>query len=194
MKKMIGLTGPTGAGKTLASRVAENLGVQVIDCDLLARKAVIPETAGLAALVRVFGEEILCEDGTLNRKELAARAFCDAEHTDLLNRTLLPHIVPLVEAERTGDNVLLDAPTLFESGLDRECDAVVAVLADFDLRLSRIRARDQLSERQARLRMSAGKSDSFYKERTNYILYNNGDEQAFQREAAALFQKLFGGN
>ncbi len=194
MKKMIGLTGPTGAGKTLASRVAENLGVQVIDCDLLARKAVLPETAGLAALVRVFGEEILCEDGTLNRKELAARAFCDAEHTDLLNRTLLPHIVPLVEAERTGDNVLLDAPTLFESGLDKECDAVVAVLADFDLRLSRIRARDQLSERQARLRMSAGKSDSFYKERTNYILYNNGDEQAFQREAAALFQKLFGGN
>lgn len=194
MKKMIGLTGPTGAGKTLASLVAQNLGVQVIDCDQLARKAVLPETEGLAALVETFGKEILNEDGTLNRKELAARAFCDAEHTDLLNRTLLPHIVPLVEAERTSEQVLLDAPTLFESGLQEECDAVVAVLADPALRRARIMARDGITEAAAQQRMNAGKSDSFYKERTNYLLYNNGDEEAFQREAAALFEKLFGGN
>ncbi|MBR7071388.1 MAG: dephospho-CoA kinase [Clostridia bacterium] len=194
MKKTIGLTGPTGAGKSLAAAVAEKMGVQVLDCDRLARQAVLPGTPGLAALTAVFGKEILLPDGTLNRKETARRAFCDPAHTALLNRTLLPHIIPLVEAARTTDRVLLDAPTLFESGLDAECDAVVAVLAARELRRTRIMERDGLTADEAELRIHAGKTDTFYTERTSYILHNNGDTETFLTEAASLFKKLYGGN
>lgn len=193
MKKIIGLTGPTGAGKSVAAAVAEQMGIQVIDCDRVARTAVMPDTAGLAALVSAFGAEILAADGTLDRKELARRAFCDKAHTELLNQTLLPHIIPLVEAEQHADRVLLDAPTLFESGIDATCQAVVAVLSDREKRLERIIERDGISRKDAELRLNAGKSDTFYLERTSYILYNNGDFDAFLQEAKTLFKKLYGG-
>lgn len=176
---IIGLTGPTGSGKSTASKTAEKMGFQVIDCDIVARKAVEKGTAGLLALVSAFGEDILNCDGTLNRKVLAQKAFSDPDNTEKLNRTLLPHIVLMVKEMMSGEYVLLDAPTLFESGLQAECDATVAVLADKNIRLSRITERDSISEEAALLRINAGKNDDYYKDRADYILYNNADTADF---------------
>ena len=99
MSFIIGLTGPTGAGKSTVSAAAEQFGLRVVNCDLLARKAVEKGTEGLKALTAVFGNGILEKDGSLNRKELAAVAFKTPENTELLNKTLLPHIVKLVKKE-----------------------------------------------------------------------------------------------
>ena len=99
MSFIIGLTGPTGAGKSTVSAAAEQFGLKVVNCDLLARKAVEKGTEGLKALTAVFGNGILEKDGSLNRKELAAVAFKTPENTELLNKTLLPHIVKLVKKE-----------------------------------------------------------------------------------------------
>lgn len=173
--KIIGLTGPTGAGKSSLKNAAENLGFKVIDCDKFARKAVEKGTEGLKALVNVFGEDILLSDGNLNRKALAKKAFSSAENTEILNKTLLPFIVDLVMAECDSEYVLLDAPTLFESGLNAKCNATIAVLADKQTRLSRICERDSISKDEAILRINAGKTDDFYKENADYIIYNNGD-------------------
>lgn len=170
----IGLTGPTGAGKSAVSVVAKELGFQVINCDIIARRATEKGSIGLLRLAAVFGEDILNPDDTLNRKVLAEKAFSSKENTELLNKTLLPYIARLIDAEIKSDKVLLDAPTLFESGVDSECDFTVAVLADSEIRLSRIIARDNIDETAARLRMSAGKDDAFYIEKADYILYNNG--------------------
>ena len=130
MSFIIGLTGPTGAGKSTVSAAAEQFGLKVVNCDLLARKAVEKGTEGLKALTAVFGNGILEKDGSLNRKKLAAVAFKTPENTELLNKTLLPHIVKLVKKETNSKNALLDAPTLFESGLNSECVKTIAVLAD----------------------------------------------------------------
>lgn len=191
MSILAGMTGPTGSGKSSAAATARSAGIKVIDCDLLAREAVLPGTPGLDALVGAFGKKVLNTDGTLNRKAMAAAAFCDREHTELLNRTLLPHIILLVEKQIDGQRVLLDAPTLFESGLDRICDTTLAVLADNDIRISRIIARDGLTLNEAKLRISAGKPDEFYRCRAAYILYNNGDKEAFEKDAAAVFGNIF---
>ena len=179
---IIGLTGPTGSGKSTASRIAEQLSFKVIDCDFLARKAVEKGTDGLSALVSAFGSDILNPDGSLCRKALAKKAFSSPQNTKLLNETLLPHISALVKQEAVGDKVLLDAPTLYESGLDSECSFTVAVLADLELRLNRIMKRDSLNEADALLRINAGKMDDFYNERADYIIYNNGDEDKFIAE------------
>ena len=192
MSLIIGLTGPTGAGKSTASKVAENLGFKVIDCDKVARIATEKESKGLKALVKVFGKAILLDDNTLNRKKLAELAFSSKENTELLNNTLLPIIVELIKKEIKGDKVLLDAPTLFESGLDSICDYTVAVLADETLRKMRIIKRDILTEAEALIRMNAGKPDEFYLSRTENIIYNNGD--TLDKEAQNLFKKLLGGN
>lgn len=190
MSVLIGLTGPTGAGKSTVSGAAEKFGFKVIDCDRLARKAAEKGTDGLYALVKAFGKSILFPDGSLNRKALAEKAFKSDEATKLLNNTLLPYIVRLIYLEAGGGNCLLDAPTLFESGIDTACFKTVAVLADSQTRKARIIKRDGLSEKEALLRMNAGKSDDFYKSRVDCIIYNNGDENAVIKRFSDILKEI----
>ena len=183
LKTVTGLTGPTGSGKTTACAVAEQLGYKVINCDILARQAVEKEDA-LSALTKEFGNDIL-QNGQLNRKALAAKAFISWDKTELLNNTLLPFIVKLIkeEIDRAEENkILLDAPTLYESGADSLCDSVIAVLSDIDSRKKRIISRDNLTEDAANLRIGAGKTDEYYKEKTQHIIYNDGDKNNFEKE------------
>ena len=189
MNKIIGLTVPTGSGKSSAALIAKNYGIKVVDCDKLARKAVKKGSDGLNDLVAAFSPVILKKDGALNRRELAKRAFSSKKNTELLNKTLLPHIAKLVKAELNGKTVLLDAPTLFESGLDSVCDVTIAVLANKDDRIKRIMERDKLSLENALLRINAGKDDGFYIERADFVLYNNKDIQKYINEISSIFHK-----
>ena len=191
MKTIVGLTGPTGAGKSVVSLVAKEYGINVIDCDIVARKAVEKGADGLSAVVDVFGSEILNHDGTLNRKALAKAAFCDTEHTNLLNKTLLPHIVKLIIGMITTDKTLLDAPTLFESGIDNICDKTIAVLADKNLRLERIIERDKIEREEALLRLNAGKGDEFYIEKADFVVYNNADIEKVKSEIRTILSNIF---
>ncbi len=190
MSFVIGLTGPTGAGKSSVTAVAENLGFKVINCDRFARIAVEKGSAGLTAVVDVFGEHILNSDGTLNRGALANEAFGSPQNTELLNKTLLPYIIMLIKKEIDSPLVLLDAPTLFESGADSLCDDVIVVLSDEKTRKKRIIERDGIDEAAATLRMNAGKDDDFYIEKSNNIVYNDCELSVFNLKIQKLLTKL----
>ena len=187
MSFVLGLTGPTGAGKGVFSDCAKDYGFNVVDCDFLAREAVKKGMPALSALVNVFGKEILDINGELNRKKLASIAFSSTEKTELLNRTVLPYIKELVIESINGDFVLLDAPTLFESGVDSLCDKTVAVTANKSIRKERIIKRDNLDEVSADIRISAGKPDSFYKDRVDYLIVNDGDADIFLKKVKIYF-------
>ena len=190
MSFVVGLTGPTGAGKSSVTAVAENLGFKIVDCDKLSRVAVEKGSEGLLAVVDAFGEEVLNKDKSLNRAVLAQKAFSTPENTELLNKTLLPYIMTLVKAELDCDLVLLDAPTLFESGADSLCNEVIAVISDEKTRLDRIMARDNIDEEAALLRIKAGKPDEFYIEKTNNIVYNDCELSVFNLKIQKLLTKL----
>lgn len=190
MSFVIGLTGPTGAGKSTVTAVAESLGFKVVDCDRFARIAVEKGSDGLADIVQVFGGEMLNPDGTLNRAALAKAAFATPENTELLNKTLLPHIVKLIKAEINQPRVLLDAPTLFESGADSLCDEIVVVLCDEKTRKKRIMERDGIDEAAADLRIKAGKPDEFYVEKSHNIVYNDCELSVFNLKIQKLLNKL----
>ena len=190
MTKIIGLTGPTGAGKSSVAKVCKNLSIKHIDCDILARKAVEKGTNGLNAVTNAFGKDVLNADGTLNRKVLAEKAFCDRRSTQLLNKTLLPFIKELVLNEIEGEYVLLDAPTLFESGINEICFKTVAVLSDSQIRLDRIMKRDNITKDAALLRINAGKTDDFYIKNCDFVIYNNEDEQTFNNEFSNLLREI----
>ncbi len=190
MSFVVGLTGPTGAGKSSVTVIAEKLDFKVVDCDKFARVAVEKGTDGLADVVRVFGLEILNADDTLNRKKLAEVAFSTPQNTELLNKTLLPHIVKLINAEINAPRVLLDAPTLFESGADSLCDEIIVVLSDEKIRKRRIVERDGIDEAAAELRIKAGKPDEFYIEKTNNIVYNDCELSVFNLKIQKLLTKL----
>lgn len=193
MSIIVGLTGPTGAGKSAVRPVAQALGFKFVDCDILARKAVEPKSLGLKAVVAAFGEEVLSSDGSLNRKALAKAAFKNKEQTELLNKTLLPHIKALALDEVKDEMVLFDAPTLFESGLDEICNKTVAVLAQWDIRLERITKRDNITTEEALLRMNAGATDEFYKQKADYIVFNNQDFEEFNKQITHILKEITGG-
>lgn len=189
--KIIGLTGPTGSGKSTVSSEALKLGFSVIDCDKEAHFVAESDKEAIAALEKSFGSDITV-NGCVDRKILAKRAFASREATEMLNRTVLPfikdEIMRKIERFRADGSkaVLLDAPTLYESGLDGICDAVIAVLACRKTRKKRIMERDGIDSVSADLRISAGKSDSYYTERTKHIIYNDGDISEVRRLSAEI--------
>lgn len=194
MSYVLGLTGPTGSGKSTACKYANLLGWDIIDCDLLAREAV-KNAEALNKLTEVFGKDILNSDKTLNRGALAAKAFASQDKTELLNKTLLPFIVELVNEKiknSKSDKIILDAPTLYESGADKLCDAVCVITSSKDKRTARIIERDLLDEQSAKLRIGAGKDDEYYKARTLHIIYNDFDEQTLKDEFEQMLENLGG--
>lgn len=191
--RIIGLTGPSGVGKSTMADCAKALGYFVIDCDRTAAR-VTENPALLGRLEAAFGGVI--KNGALDRAALAAKAFASREATERLNEIMLPvikeEIVREIEAARGKGNelFLLDAPTLFESGLDQACDAVIAVLADRAVRSKRIQNRDGLSGDALEKRLKAAQEDSFYLSRTGHIIYNNGDREEFQAAAGTMLAAL----
>lgn len=195
LSPVLGLTGPTGAGKSTVAAALEKLGCIVVDADRLAREAVaMPECR--AALQKEFGSDIVGPDGTLDRKLLAKRAFADPEHTEALNRITHPAILKesvrrLHQAQETGAAaVILDAPLLFESGAQSLCDATVAVVAPDAARLRRIMARDGITAEQAEERMRAQHGISYFEERANYTFDGTVDWSAFDGAVKVLLERI----
>ena len=185
--KIIGLTGPTGVGKTTLCECALSLGIDVINCDKVARETT-KEPALLEALSLEFGADVV-KNGELDRKLLASRAFSSPQKTERLNEIVLPAVVARIKSLINGKTVLLDAPTLYESGLNEICDTVIAVLSTRAKQKERIMARDNLSEAEAEIRLSAQKDNSFFS-RANYTVYNNNTEQEFKSEAMELLKRI----
>ncbi len=195
---ILGLTGPTGSGKSSIAPIAESFGAVTIDCDKVAREVTAKESAVLNTLKTAFGDDILDQNGELLRKKLAEKAFATSEKTEILNSIMLPVIAEKIkqliatEKENGVKLLILDAPTLFESGIDSVCDVTVAVLCDRNLRKKRIISRDNLSDTDAEIRLDAGKPDQFY-EKTDYIVENNGNLQDFTLKIETILETLMKG-
>ena len=185
---VIGLTGPTGAGKGLLGQHWQQQGALFIDTDRVAREVVQAGSPALNALVAAFGEEILDENGALDRRCMAAKVFTDKDAKDTLERITHPAIYRRCEeliAASDAPMAVLDAPLLFESGCDRLCDVTLAVLSSPQTRLQRITARDGLDEARALMRMNAQPPDTFYRDRATHTLMNDGDPEELCRAADA---------
>ncbi len=197
--RIIGITGPSGSGKTLLSEYLCSCGVPTIDADALYHSMLTPPSPVLDALKRVFGEGIFLADGTLSRAELGKIVFSSAEALESLNRTVLPLVISRVR-EKIGEyqaqgftTVAVDAPTLFESGFDAECYTVIAVISDRESRARRICERDGIARERAYARIDAQKDDSFYTERSDIVLSNNGTADEFLSVAREKLKYILSG-
>lgn len=176
----VGLTGPTGAGKSYVCEIFRQKGFKIIDCDKIAHELTAKNAPILAELASEFGEDIV-KNGELDRKLLASRAFDTKEHTKKLNSILHPAIAEKCKEEAQGLTVL-DASQLFEANMQNDCYKVIGVLADEDVRIKRIIARDNITEQQAKLRMSAQFDNDYFIDNCDYIIYNNGENIAAQTD------------
>lgn len=189
---VIGLTGPTGSGKSLVADYFKAHYGTVLDCDIMARQAV-EQAHVLTQLQQAFGADLLV-DGVLDRKLLASRAFASEAKHQMLNRIMYPAIAGLLltAIESTTGVVLMDAPTLFESGVDQLCQSTVAVIAPKQIRLQRILVRDHLTMQQAIARMQVQLTEEFYEDRAQYTLENRASKQLLLQKAGELFDQLAG--
>lgn len=176
----IGLTGPTGAGKSYVCEIFRQKGFKIIDCDKIAHELTAKNAPILTELASEFGEDVV-KNGELDRKLLASRAFDTKEHTKKLNSILHPAIAEKCKEEAQGLTVL-DASQLFEANMQNDCYKVIGVLADEDVRIKRIIARDNITEQQAKLRMSAQFDNDYFIDNCDYIIYNNGEDIAAQTD------------
>lgn len=176
----VGITGPTGAGKSYVCEIFRQKGFKIIDCDKIAHELTAKNAPILTELASEFGEDVV-KNGELDRKLLASRAFDTKEHTKKLNSILHPAIIKRCKEEAQGLTVL-DASQLFEANMQNDCYKVIGVLADEDVRIKRIIARDNITEQQAKLRMSAQFDNDYFIDNCDYIIYNNGEDIAAQTD------------
>lgn len=182
----IGLTGQTGAGKGMfCDALKEYDGVYCLDTDKIAREVVGKGQPALDELAEYFGNEILQDDGTLNRRKLASIAFCDEEKHSKLNEITHFYIKQKtlerlnLAKKMQASAAIIDAPLLFESRLDKICDFTVGVIADKQTRLKRIMFRDGIDEKNAKIRIEAQPDDEFFRKSCTYILENDSTSEEF---------------
>ena len=194
---IIGITGPTGAGKTTALNELEKLGGAIIDADAVYHELLASDLALRQALEDRFGP-LTDGLGHFDRKKLGTIVFADpaamADLNAVANRYITAAIrARLEQAERAGrPAAAIDAIRLFESGMADLCDATLAITAPPEVRIRRIMAREGIPEDYARKRVSAQKGEDFFRSHCDYILENDeGDTpETFRLRARALFAGL----
>lgn len=183
--KLLGLTGGIASGKSTVGRMLAAAGVPVVDADVLAREAVVPGSAGLAAIVARFGAEILDSHGALDRKKLGTVVFSDDDARRALNAIVHPEVARLA-AERfaalrdagTHAWCVYEVPLLFENGLDAAMNATMLVTVPEDVQLARVMLRDGLSEGAARARIRAQMPQDEKRRRATVVVANDGTPEA----------------
>ena len=196
---LVAVTGNMGAGKTTLARMLEDLGARRVDADLLARQ-VVDESAELRRrLADAFGRDLLDSDGRLDRRTLARRALADEEGRRRLEGLVRPELEPRIwralgEAAAGGGIVLLDAPLVFEWGLQDRFDALVLVKTRSEVAAERVARHRGIRPEEVRQRRSVQQAAA--PEGVDFEVRNEGDLDDLRRQAGQVWaglQRMHGG-
>ncbi|MDR5898453.1 dephospho-CoA kinase [Halomonas vilamensis] len=193
---IVGLTGGIGSGKSTVARAFGERGIPCIDADDVAREVVAPGEPALEEIRQRHGEEVLHEDGTLNRARLRELIFERPEERTWLESVTHPRVrerivTHLEQMQRQGPPyVLLVSPLLFESGQDALVDFTVVVDIPEALQLSRTLARDEVSETQVRAILAAQMPHHERRARADALIDNSQDTAHMHEQVAKLDSRL----
>ena len=197
MKKIIGLTGAIGSGKSTVSNYLKEKGAMIIDADKVARQVVAKGEPALNQVVHVFGKDILNTNGNLDRRALGRIVFANEEKRHCLNQLLHPYILKeieklLVQFKQNPHLKIsvIDAALLFETGLDQQTNQVWYVEADPAVRTNRIMERDGISRIEAEQRISAQPGQDANKGKSHVVLDNNGSINHLKKQIDHYMRKL----
>lgn len=191
--KIIGVTGSSGAGKTTICTILEKKYLaHIIDADKVAKRLTKKGTMYLNSIVDYFGIGILDSTGELKRKELATIIYEDEEKRSALNNLTFTYVVNEIKENinklQDKELIVIDAPLLYESNLDKICDLVIGVVAKEEDKIDRICLRDDISEEMAKKRLSIQLNDDYIKNRADYIIVNNGNIEELEEEIKKIIE------
>ena len=197
--KKIGLTGGIGSGKTTVAAMLAEAGFRVVDADKIAREIMEPGSPVLAKIAEEFGHDVLKVDGSLDRAELARRAFADKGATQQLNAITHPAIRAesnrqFIQAETDGAPVAVyDMPLLIELGLNKDMDLTVVVDVDAEERVKRLLTSRGLDEADARARIKQQIDDGARKAAADWVIDNNGPVENLAPQVERLIESVQAG-
>ena len=193
--KIIGLTGPSGAGKGVVASKLAKLGWAVIDADKVYHSLLIPPSRCLDSIRREFGDGVILPSGELDRRALASIVFAPDAKERLETLNCITHGFVIKDARRLiseyedmgYSGVVFDAPLLIESGFLTDCDELIVVIASEDIRIQRIMERDGLSRERAEARIKSQPSMEFYISHASYVVENNSDIYSAEAKVAEIY-------
>ncbi len=209
---VIGITGSSGAGKsTVCEILQKKYGAKIISADKIAKDLCKKGTPYLLEIVKKFGEEILLENGELNRRKLADIIYHNEEKRELLNSCTFKYICKEIKSkieeytknyrnEKLNNSeillknneliIVIDAPLLFEANTQNMCDITIAVISqNKENQINRIVNRDNIDKSHAIARINAQKSNEFYMNKCNYTIINDNKLLDLEAQIDNIFKK-----
>ena len=197
--KVIGLAGGIGAGKSEVSRILGEMGAEVLNADRYGHEVYLPGTDGHREVVEAFGEDVLQPNGEVDRRALGGKVFGNPEAMAQLNAIAWPRIRQkledgIEEQRQLGTGVVvLDAAVLIEAGWTDAADEVWVVTAPEGDVVSRLQARNNLTEEQVRARMASQMSSEERVTHADVVVANEGNLQDLQGKIEKLWQERLDG-
>ena len=192
---IVGLTGGIASGKSTVAEFFRQKGIPVVDADEISRAVTEPDAEGAKAIEENFGSEMFVLK-CLDRKKLAAYCFENRERTEKLNSVLHPIIIKEIlrqteEYEKAGaKTVIWDVPLLFEAGLDRYCNKIIAVVCNENTRILRAQKRSDISAEEVKKRISRQMSDGERRKRADYIIDNGKSKEETFLQAEKISEEF----
>ncbi|MCP4104837.1 MAG: dephospho-CoA kinase [Desulfobacteraceae bacterium] len=194
---VVGITGSIACGKTTVGNMLEQMGVPVIDFDIIARQVVEPGTPGLEKIVDYFGKQVLQEDGALDRKKLSKIVFRDSEKRKKLESITHPAIFEEFFkqvneiAEKKSDAIIQVAvPLLIELNMQYLFDKIVVVYIPEDKQTERLVKRDGITEQEAVNMLKSQMSVNDKVGYADFIIKNDGTLEETGKQVQALYHSL----
>lgn len=192
----IGLTGGIATGKSTAAGVLRNLGIPVIDADVLAHEELQPGCESFTEIVQEFGQEVLLQNGTINRNELARIVFSDEMRRIKLEQIIHPKVQSKVRSfklqqEQAGQLIAIyDVPLLFEKKLESQFDGVLLIDCNEKLQVERLIQRNQITIDEARLRLAAQLDMKLKRQKANWVIENNLTKDDLKKQITIWLSSL----
>jgi dephospho-CoA kinase len=196
--KVIGLTGGIGSGKSTVSKLTEEMGAVILDADKVGHEAYTPDSETWQAVVAAFGDEIVAEDRSIDRKKLGAIVFADPANLERLNGIMHPRMFDMMKAKldefrRQGTKiVVLEAAILIEAKWTPLADEVWVTVASEPVVVARVKERTGLPEEQIRARIHSQLSNDERIAKADEVIHNDGDLDELRATVTALWEKKIG--
>jgi dephospho-CoA kinase len=192
---IIGLTGSIASGKSTVSNMLKEKGYPIVDADKIARQVVEPGTPVIKEIAEHFGDEVLNEDGSLNREKLGKRIFKSEEERKKLNSIIHPAIRNEMIRQKEqwiskgAGTVILDIPLLFESKLQSFVEKIIVVSVTPEIQKQRLIARNELNEQEAADRINSQLLMVEKEAGADAVIDNNGTIEETKMQVETLLDK-----
>ena len=198
--RVVGLTGGIASGKSTAATLLGQLGAHIIDADVLGHQAYNPGTSAFQTVVKTFGEDIVADDGTIDRRALGSKVFGNDDALTRLTDIVWPEIRRLAELEirKVGDEnpsavIVLEAAVLFEAGWDDIADEIWVVVVDPEVAIERAMRRDGADRAAIEARINSQLSNDERTAKAHLVIDNSKDEATLVSQINTAWKQVSSG-